>query len=211
MELDLYNIDGTLTGEKVTLPDAVFNIEPNDHAIYLAVKVQQANLRQGTAASRNRRLIRGGGKKPWKQKGRGTARSGSSRSSVWVGGSRAFGPQPREYHLKITKKVKSLARRSALTYKALNHEIKVIKDFELENPKTKEMFAILKNLELNTQKVLLMVPDTVAKAENKVMRAGRNIPNFEIRVAANASTFDILNCKTLLVQQSSIQRLEATI
>jgi large subunit ribosomal protein L4 len=211
MELDLYNIDGTLSGEKVTLPDAVFNIEPNDHAIYLAVKVRQTNMRQGTAASRNRRLIRGGGKKPWKQKGRGTARSGSSRSSVWVGGARTFGPQPRAYHMKITKKVKSLARRSALTYKALNHEIKVVKDFELENPKTKEMFAILKNLELNSQKVLFMVPNAVAKAENKIMRAGRNIPNLEIRVAVDASTFDILNCKTLLVQQSSIQRLEATL
>lgn len=211
MELDIYNIDGTLTGEKINLPDAVFNIEPNDHAIYLAVKVQQTNMRQGTAASRNRRIIRGGGRKPWKQKGRGTARAGTTRSPIWVGGARIFGPQPRNYNMKMTKKLKKLARRSALTYKALNQEIKVVKDFDLENPKTKEMFTILKNLELDSEKVLLMVPNSVSKEENKIVRAGRNIPDFEIRVASDASTFDILNCKTLLVQQSSIQRLEATL
>lgn len=211
MEVELYKIDGTQSGEKVELPDTVFNIEPNDDAISLAVRVQRANSRQGTAGSKNRRLITGGGKKPWKQKGRGTARAGTSRSPVWVGGARAFGPQPRDYSMRIPKKVKKLARRSALTYKARGNEVLVVENFELENPKTKEMYAILQNLNLDSKKVLFLVPQPMPNAENKMLRASRNIPFLAVREAANASTYDILNCKVLLIQKDSIDSLKSVL
>ncbi len=211
MELDLLKIDGTQTGTKVALPDDIFNVEPNDHAIYLAVCVQMTNSRQGTVGSKNRRLITGGGKKPWRQKGRGTARAGTSRSPLWVGGARIFGPQMRDYHSKINKKVKKLARCSALTYKARQNEILVVEDFDLQNPKTRELYRILEQLSLAGKKVLLVVPRVVSTADNKILRAGRNIPNLAIRVAGELSTLDILNSKTLLMQQSSIGQIETVL
>ncbi|MCK5737630.1 50S ribosomal protein L4 [bacterium] len=211
MELDLYKVDGSLSGKKVTLPEEVFGIEPNDHVIYLAVKVQLTNSRQGTSASRNRRLIHGGGKKPWRQKGRGTARAGSTRSPLWVGGARVFGPQPRDFGMKITKKMKKLARRSALAYKAKDSDIVMVEDFSLESPKTKALFAILQNLSCVGRKILLLVPEAVPLAENKILLASRNIPGLEVRAAKDVSTYDLLNCKTLLVQESSIENLEAVL
>lgn len=211
MELQLYKIDGTQTGTPVNLPESVFNIEPNDHVIYQAVRTQLSNSRQGTFGSKTRSEVRGGGKKPWRQKGRGTARAGSSRSSVWVGGARIFGPKAHEFNLKITKKMKKLARRSAFTYKARKNEIVVVEDFNLENPKTREMFAILKNLKVVGQKVLLLVPEVVASKDNKILRAGRNIPNFQIRTVMEVSTYDIMNCNVLLIQKSSMEKLEAVL
>jgi len=211
MEVDLYKIDGTVTGEKVDLPDSIFNIEPNDDAIYLAVKVQTTNNRQGTSASKNRALIHGGGKKPWRQKGRGTARAGSTRSPLWVGGARIFGPQPRHFHKKINKKVKKLARRSALSYKAQNNEIIVVENFNLETAKTKEMFLILRSLKLDSEKVLLLIPQAIPNRDNKILHASKNIPLLSIREAEYISTYDILNCKTLLMQKDSIERLQAVL
>lgn len=208
MEVDLYKIDGNQSETKVELPDTIFNIEPNDDAVHLAVRVQTTNNRQGTVGTKNRRLITGGGRKPWRQKGRGTARAGSTRSAIWVGGARTFGPQPRDFHLKIMKKVKKLARRSALTYKARNNQIMVVENFDLQTSKTKEMKEILKHLKLETKKVLLLVPQAVPNNQNKILRTAKNLPFLAVREAENVSTYDILNCKVLLMQQGSIERLQ---
>jgi len=207
MELDVYNIDGNMTGEKIALPDDIFNIEPNDHAIYMAVRAQMTRNRQGTAASKNRALVNGGGKKPWRQKGRGTARAGTSRSPVWVGGGCAFGPQPHKYTFRLPKKVNRLARRSAYSYKAKDHEIIIVEDFALANPKTKEMVTILKNLNVQKEKVLLLVPGK----DDVILRAARNIEKLTVRMADTPSTYDILNAKKLLIQKESIEKIKAVL
>lgn len=203
MELTVFKVDGSASGSKVKLPKHVFAQEPNEHAVYLAIKVQMANARQGTAASKTRSMVRGGGKKPWKQKGRGVARAGSTRSPVWVGGGRVFGPQPRDYKMKLPKKVKTLARISAYSDKAKNEKIKLIEDFKLENPKTKELAAILQALELGGRKTLLLLKEYDAD----ILRAGRNIPKLQIRVATSESTYDLLNCENLLMQEGVVEKL----
>lgn len=200
MKVDVYKIDGTLTGRQVELNPEVFAITPNDHAIYLAVKAYLANQRQGTAKTKERSEVRGGGKKPWRQKGRGTARAGSIRSPLWVGGGTVFGPKPRDYEMKLPKKVKLLARLSALTYKAQNNQIMVVEDFNFEQPKTKEMFNILKALKLEDKKTLLLTGDY----SKTIYLSGRNIPTLNILEAPKASTYDILNNKVLLLQESAL-------
>lgn len=203
MELDVYKIDGISSGSSVALPNEVFDTTPNDHLIYQAVRTQMTNSRQGTVASRNRALVRGGGRKPWRQKGRGTARAGTSRSPLWVGGGRIFGPQPRNFKMKINKKMKRQARQSAYSYKARQQEVMLVEDFKLENPKTKEMFQILKRLKIEDKKVLLLT----AGYDQDLVRAGRNIPNLIIRQASDASTYDILNCDMLVIQQSALDKI----
>lgn len=203
MKLDVYKRDGSSAGKKVDLPEQIAGAKPHQHAMYLAVKAQMANMRQGTASTKNRSQARGGGRKPWRQKGRGVARAGTIRSPLWVGGGRVFGPQPRDYSQKISKKVKRLARVSAFADKISNDRITVVEDFTLENPKTKELFGILKALGVESQKVLLLVSDYDAN----ILRAGRNIPNLEIRVATTESTYDLLNCERLLVQQSAVEKI----
>lgn len=204
MELDVYKITGELSGKKVKLPKAVFEAKPNDHLIYLAVKAQMANKRQGTAATKNRALVRGGGRKPWRQKGRGTARAGTIRSPLWAGGGRIFGPQPRDYHMKLTKKMKKLARISAYSYKAKQEEITLVESIKLENAKTREMFGILQNLDISDKKVLLLTE----QYDSTVLLAGRNIPNLIIRQADSASTYDILNCQVLLIEDKAIKKIK---
>ncbi|MDZ7260977.1 MAG: 50S ribosomal protein L4 [candidate division KSB1 bacterium] len=204
MEVDLYKIDGTISGEKVQLADAIFNIEPNDHAIYQAVRAQMTRSRQGTAATKNRAAVSGGGRKPWRQKGRGTARAGSIRSPLWVGGGRVFGPVPRKYQFKLPKKVKRLARCSALSYQAKNGALMVVEDFTLKKPLTKEMYTLLQQMNLDSKKILLLVP----QYDENILRAGRNIPNLIIRVAETASTYDLLNCQVLLIQKSAIEKIQ---
>jgi len=204
MELDVYKVTGELSGKKVKLPKAIFAAEPNDHLIYMAVRAQMTNSRQGTAATKNRALVRGGGKKPWRQKGRGTARAGTTRSPLWAGGGRVFGPQPRDLHLKITKKMKKLARISAYSYKAKEEGIVLVESVKLENPKTREMFGVLKNLNLSDKKVLLLTE----QYDSTVLLAGRNIPNLTIRQADNASTYDILNCQVLLIEDNAIKKIK---
>ncbi|OQX88887.1 50S ribosomal protein L4 [candidate division KSB1 bacterium 4484_87] len=204
MELDVYKITGELSGKKVKLPKAIFKAEPNDHLIYMAVRTQLWNRRQGTAATKNRALVRGGGKKPWRQKGRGTARAGTTRSPLWAGGGRIFGPQPRDLHMKITKKMKKLARISAYSYKAKEEGIVLVESVKLENPKTREMFSVLRNLSLNDKKVLFLTE----QHDPTVLLAGRNIPNLTIRQAENASTYDILNCQVLLIEDSAIKKIK---
>ena len=203
MELEVLKTNGTATGSKVKLPKHVFGVEPNDHAVYLAVKVQNTNSRQGTVATKTRSMVRGGGKKPWKQKGRGAARAGTTRSPLWVGGGRVFGPEPRDFGMKIPQKVKTLARASVFSSKALDKKIKLIEDFKLSEPKTKEVFAILSSLGLDGKKTLLLLADY----DQAVVRAGRNIPTLKVRVAATASTYDLLDCECLLIQKGAVAKL----
>ena len=200
MKLDLYKTDGTASSKKVELDDNIFGIEPNDHAIYLAVKAYLANQRQGTHKAKERSEVRGGGKKPWKQKGRGGARAGTTRSPLWIGGGTIFGPRPRSYRQSLNKKVKSLARKSALSYKVKDEQLYIVEDFNFEEPKTKEFMDILTALDVNGKKVLLL---TNGKLDT-VFKSGRNIPKIKILEASKVSTYDILNNQVLLIQKSAL-------
>lgn len=206
MKLDVYKIDGTKTGEQVELSKDIFEIEPNDHALYLAVKTYLANQRQGTHKTKERSEVRGGGKKPWRQKGRGGARAGSLRSPLWVGGGTIFGPKPRDYRQKLNKKVNALARKSALSYKAKNNQIIVVEDFDFEKPKTKDFVNILKALNIDGKKTLLLTNGTL---EN-VYKSGRNIERVNILEANKASAYELLNNQILILQKSALALLEST-
>jgi len=203
MKLEVLGRDGKSTGEQVTLPDSVFGIEPNDHAVYLAVKAQNKNSRQGTAAAKSRSMVRGGGRKPWKQKGRGAARAGTTRSPLWVGGGRVFGPQPINYGMKLSKKLKALARASVYSDKAKSDKIVLVDDFKIDSGKTRDMYAQLKSLGLEGAKCLLLLADYDSMTE----RAGRNIVGLSVKKAASASTYDLLNCEKLILQKSCIEHL----
>jgi len=203
VKLDVYKIDGKASGEQVDLPKKIFGIDPNDHAIWQAVTTEQANTRQGTVSTKNRSAVRGGGRKPWRQKGRGTARAGTIRSPIWVGGGRAFGPEPRSYTKGIPAKIKVLARKSALSHKAKNEKIRLVEDFKLEKPKTKELHAILKKLKLSENKVLLLTAESV----NAIWLSGRNIPYFHVREAGTFSTQDVVRADTLLIQKGALKRI----
>ena len=204
MKLDVYKIDGTTTGSQVELSDDIFGIEPNDHVIYLAVKAHMANKRQGTHKAKERAEVSGGGRKPWKQKGRGTARSGSSRSPLWVGGGTIFGPRPRSYSQKLNKKVIKLARKSALSHKAKASQIMIVEDFDFDSPKTKELVTILGALKVNGKKALLLT----AATKRNVYLSGRNLPKLFVSEAKNASTYELVNNQVLLVEQSAIEELQ---
>ncbi len=204
MKVDVYSIEGQPTGEQIELSDQIFAAPVNRHVVYLVVKAHRANMRQGTHATKNRALVRGGGRKPWRQKGRGVARAGSIRSPLWVGGGRVFGPQPRDYSQKINKKVKKLARRSVLSARLKDNQLTVIEDFTIESGKTRDMAAILKNFQINGEKTLFLVPDK----DEMLLRASRNIPNLEILRAEQVSTYDLMKCKRLFLQKSAVQKLE---
>jgi large subunit ribosomal protein L4 len=206
MKLDIFKIDGTASGEQLELSDDIFGVEPNDHAIYLAVKAYLANQRQGTSKSKERGEVRGGGKKPWKQKGRGGARAGTSRSPLWVGGGTIFGPRPRDYRQDLTKKLKRLARKSALSYKVKDNQILIVEDFALENTKTKDLSKILSDLKIHGKKILVLT----GSYNEKIYKAGRNIPKVNILEAANASTYDILNNQVLVLQKSAVESIKKT-
>ena len=207
MKLDIYKKDGTKSGETIELSKEVFEIEPNDHVIYLSVKAYLANQRQGTHKSKERSEVHGGGKKPWKQKGRGGARAGTSRSPIWVGGGTIFGPKPHDYRQKLNKKVYSLARKSALSYKAKANQIVVVEDFNFDKPKTKDFAAILSALKATGKRTLLLTNGTL---EN-VYKSGKNIQKVNILEANKASAYDLLNNQILLVQKSAVNILENTI
>lgn len=206
MTIDVLKIDGSKSGETLELPEEIFNVEPNDHAIYLSVKTFLANQRQGTSKAKERNEVRGGGKKPWRQKGRGGARAGTSRSPLWVGGGTIFGPRPRDYRMSLNKKVAKLARKSALTYKVKGEQLVVVEDFQLEAPKTKEFAGILSALKVSGKKVLFL---TDGKQENVYM-SGRNIERVKILEANNASAYDILNNQVLVLQKSAVESLTKT-
>lgn len=206
MELEIFRKDGSKSGEKVTLSADIFGIEPNQHVMYRAVRVYLDNQRQGTSDVKTRAEVRGGGRKPFKQKSTGMARQGTSRSPLMTGGGSIFGPEPRDYSSKLPAKLKKLARRSALSHKAKDAQIKIVEDFTFETPKTKEMATILKALELNATKTLLLTP----KNDANVVRSGRNIPSLNILEAEKASTYDLLNNKVLLIQKSAVEALQNT-
>ena len=203
MTLDVLKIDGSASGEKLELADDIFGIEPNDHAIYLAVKAYHANQRQGTHKAKERSEVRGGGKKPWKQKGRGGSRAGTSRSPLWIGGGTIFGPRPRDYRQDLPKKVRKLARKSALSYKVKDEQLIVVEDFSFEKPKTKEFISFLDALKVAGKKVLLL---TNGKQE-ALYRSGRNIPKVNILEADKASTYDILNNQVLILQKGAVEAI----
>ena len=201
MELAVYNIKGEDTGRKVTLNDEVFAIEnPNEHAVYLDVKQYLANQRQGTHKSKERSEESGSTRKLHKQKGGGGARIGDINSPVLVGGGRVFGPRPRDYRFKLNKKLKALARRSALTFKAQDNEIVVVEDFTFEAPKTKEFVNFTKNLKLEGKKILLVLAD-----QNKnVYLSARNVEGANIITASDVNTYTILNNKAVVLTESSV-------
>lgn len=203
MELSVLNIKGEDTGRKVTLNDAIFGIEPNDHAIYLDVKQYLANQRQGTHKSKERSEVSGSTRKLIRQKG-GGARRGDINSPVLVGGGRVFGPKPRDYEFKLNKKVKGLARKSALTYKAKNNAIVVVEDFTLEAPKTKEFVTIAKNLKVADGKLLLVL----SEKNNFVYLSARNLEKANVITASELNTYSVLNAVNLVLTESSVAVIE---
>ena len=205
MELSVYNIKGEDTGKKVTLNDAIFSIEPNDHAIYLDVKQYLANQRQGTHKSKERSEITGSTRKLIRQKGGGGARRGDIKSPVLVGGGRVFGPRPRDYEFKLNKKVKRLARKSALTYKAQEGAIIVVEDFTFEAPKTKEFITISNNLKVSDAKSLFVL----AEQNKAVYLSSRNLYNASVITASDLNTYGVLNAKNIVLTESSIAVIES--
>lgn len=200
MEVAVYNVKGEDTGRKVTLNDNVFGIEPNDHVIYLDVKCYMASQRQGTHKSKERSEVSGSTRKLHKQKGGGGARIGDINSPLLVGGGRVFGPRPRDYRFKLNKKVKQLARKSALSYKARENAIIVVEDFTFDTPKTKEFVNFAKNIQVTDKKVLMVL----SGANNNVYLSARNLPNVELINASTLNTYKILDNKSLILSESSV-------
>jgi len=207
MELKVLNTAGAETGEVVTLRDDIFGAEVSEHAIWLDVKSILANRRQGTHKAKTRAEVRGGGRKPYRQKGTGNARQGSTRSPLMVGGGTIFGPTPHGYDQKVNRKVKQLARRSAFSAKAQEGRILVVEDFALTEIKTKPVAEMLKSLGLDEKKTLMLTPDY----NMEIARSGRNIEALNIMTAEKASTYDILNSHTVLFQKAALKKLEETL
>ncbi len=204
MELKVLNIEGKETGNKVTLSDAIFGIEPNDHAIYLDVKQFLANQRQGTHKSKQRNEVSGSTRKLHKQKGTGGSRKGSIKSPVFRGGGRIFGPQPRDYSFKLNKKMKALARMSALSYKAKNNDIVVLEDFSFETPKTKNFINLVSNLKLSGTKALMVT----ANLDENLYLSSRNLQKSKVITASDINTYDLLNADKLVLTASSVKSIE---
>ncbi|KQS41644.1 50S ribosomal protein L4 [Pedobacter sp. Leaf194] len=204
MEVKVLNISGKETGAKVQLPESVFGIEPNDHAIYLDVKQYLANQRQGTHKSKQRNEIAGSTRKLYKQKGTGGARAGSIKSPLFNGGGRVFGPQPRDYSFKLNKKLKSLARKSALAYKAKDNSVVVLEDFNFDTIKTKNYTSLLAALNVGTQKTLLVLPSQ----NNNIYLSSRNVEKTKVITAADLNTYDVLNAGVLVLTADSVKTLE---
>ena len=204
MEISVLNIKGEDTGRKVTLNESIFGIEPNDHVLYLDVKQYLANQRQGTAKSKERSEHAGSTRKLGRQKGGGGARRGDINSPVLVGGGRVFGPKPRDYRFKLNKKVKSLARKSALSYKAQENAIVVVEDFTFEAPKTKEFVNVAKNLKVDGRKTLLVLPEV----NKNVSLSARNLQRTEIMTASALNTYKVLNADVLVVTENSLKAID---
>jgi large subunit ribosomal protein L4 len=201
MEINVLNINGQETGRKVTLNESIFGIEPNDHVIYLDVKQYLANQRQGTAKAKERSEHAGSTRKLGRQKGGGGARHGDINSPLLRGGGRVFGPTPRDYGFKLNKKVKALARKSALSYKAQENAIIVVEDFEFEAPKTKEFLAVAKNLKVDGKKLLVVLPES----NKNVYLSARNLQKSECILAANVNTYKVLNADVMVVTEKSLE------
>jgi large subunit ribosomal protein L4 len=204
MEISVLNINGQETGRKVVLNDAIFGIEPNDHVLYLDVKQYLANQRQGTHKSKERSEVSGSTRKLGRQKGGGGARRGDINSPVLVGGGRVFGPKPRDYRFKLNLKVKSLARKSALSYKAQENAIIVVEDFAMEAPKTKEFVNIAKNLKVDGKKALFVLPE----ANKNVYLSARNLQRTEVMIASLLNSYKVLNADVMVVTESSLKAID---
>lgn len=204
MDINVLDIKGQETGRKVTLSESIFGIEPNDHVIYLDVKQYMADQRQGTHKSKERSEVSGSTRKLGRQKGGGGARRGDINSPVLVGGGRVFGPKPRDYRFKLNKKVKNLARRSALSYKAQEQAILVVEDFNFEAPKTKDFVNIAKNLKVDAKKLLLLLPE----ANKNVFLSARNLQKAHVMVAKDVNTYKILDADVLIVTENSLKAVE---
>ena len=204
MEVTVLKYSGEKTKKKVSLSETVFAIEPNDHAIYLDVKSYLANQRQGTHKAKERNELSGSSKKIKKQKGTGGARAGNIKNPLFKGGGRVFGPQPRDYSFKLNKKVKVLARKSALTYKAKDNAISVLEDFTFESPKTKAYISMLSALSMSDKKTLLVL----AEASKNVVLSGRNLKNTKITSADNINTYDVMNADNVIFVESSVSKVE---
>jgi large subunit ribosomal protein L4 len=206
MTLEILKLDGKPSGKKIKLDENIFGIQPNDHAIYLSVKAFLANQRQGTHKAKERSEVRGGGRKPWRQKGRGTARAGTTRSPLWIGGGTIFGPRPRDYRQKLPQKVKQLARRSAFSYKAKDEQLIVIEDFSFEKPRTKDFVSMMDALNLNGKKILLLT----GNSDKNIYKSGRNVNKVNVMEASKASAYDILNNQLLILQHSAVEAINKT-
>lgn len=204
MEVSVLNINGQETGRKVTLNESIFGIEPNDHVLYLDVKQYLANQRQGTAKTKERSELSGSTRKLGRQKGGGGARRGDINSPVLVGGARVFGPKPRDYGFKLNKKVKQLARKSALSYKAQENSILVVEDFNLDAPKTKDFLNITKNLKVDGRKTLLVLPEV----NKNVYLSARNLQQAEVMTASTLNTYKVLNADVLIMTENSLKAID---
>lgn len=205
MKMKLHSSAGKATQKKVDLDDSVFGIEPNEHVVYLAVKAELNNLRQGSVKTKSRAEVRGGGKKPWKQKGRGTARSGSTRSPIWVGGGHTFAISPKTYNMSLPKKVKRLARRSVLSDKAKMESLFVVESFKIDKPKTKDVIALLDNLKLSGKKLLILT----SAFDESLMLGGRNLKNVAIIEASYVSAYDLIDNEAILMDKASVEILNS--
>ncbi len=203
MKLSVFGQNGKETAAQADLNDTVFGIEPNDHAIWLDIKIIRANGRQGTHQTKGRSFVSGGGKKPFRQKGTGRARQGTIRAPHHVGGGRVFGPSSHPYNMKINKKVKKLARISALSYKAKDQKIVVVEDFSYEKPSTKDILAFLTNMKLTEKKVLLCTADN----SPQLVKSTGNIYNIEVRDSITFSTYDVLKADTIILQQGAVNKI----
>ncbi len=204
MEINVLNIKGQETGRKVTLNESIFGIEPNDHVLYLDVKQYLANQRQGTAKSKERSEIAGSTRKLGRQKGGGGARRGDIKSPVLVGGGRVFGPKPRDYRFKLNKKVKVLARKSALSYKAIENAIVVLEDFTMEAPKTKEFINIAKNIKVDGKKALFVL----SEVNKNVYLSARNLEKTEVMEASTINAYKVLNADVLVITENSLKTID---
>lgn len=204
MELVVHKINGEVTGKKVQLPEEIFGIEPNDHAIYLDAKQYMANQRQGTHKAKERSEVSGSTRKLKRQKGTGTARSGDINSPVFVGGGRVFGPRPRNYNFKLNKKVKQLARKSALSYKFKDEQIIVLEDFNFSEPKTKNFVSLLNSFKVNGKKNLIVT----ANVETNLVLSARNIQGTRVMTAESLNTYEILNAGKLFLVEGSLKKFE---
>ena len=205
MEVSVLNINGQETGRKVQLNDAIFGIEPNDHVLYLDVKQYLANQRQGTSKSKERSEVSGSTRKLGRQKGGGGARRGDINSPVLVGGGRVFGPKPRNYSFKLNKKVKALARKSALSYKAQESAIVVVEDFTMEAPKTKDFVNITKNLKVEGKKLLLLLPEV----NKNVFLSSRNLQRTNVMTATQLNAYKVLNADVLVITENSLKAIDS--
>ena len=203
LKLPLMRIDGSSTGTDIELDSDIFDVPRNDHVLYLSVKAEMTNRRQGTRATLTRAMVRGGGRKPWRQKGRGAARAGTIRSPIWKGGGVIFGPQPQVFSMKVPRKVRRLARRIAFSVKARDGVINIIEDFNLEQPKTKPIANMLAAFDASGKSALILVEGH----KPTVVKSSRNIPRLEVREGLTASTTDILRARNLFICRSALDSL----